>query len=111
MRPSLRFLAVAVIGWVGVRAAALGILPGAEMFSIERSEARVPPSAPVTVTSRPSRATMAVSWPRVAPARRCWVNSRRRAAVAAISVFTSMTATNSVIMPITTKFRVLMSRA
>jgi hypothetical protein len=43
MRPSLRFLAIAVIGWAGVRAAALGVLPGAEMFSIERSEAKVPP--------------------------------------------------------------------
>lgn len=42
MRPSLRFLAVAIIGWAGVRAAALGVLPGAEMFSIERSEAKVP---------------------------------------------------------------------
>ena len=45
MRPSLRFLAVAVVGWAGVRAAALGVLPGAEMFSIERSEAKVPPIA------------------------------------------------------------------
>jgi hypothetical protein len=45
MRPSLRFLAIAVVGWAGVRAAALGSLPGAEMFSIERSEAKVPPIA------------------------------------------------------------------
>lgn len=45
MRPSLRFLGIAVVGWIGVRAAALGILPGAEMFSIERSEAKVPPIA------------------------------------------------------------------
>ena len=43
MRPSLRFLAIAVIGWAGVRAAALGVLPGAEMFRVERSEAKVPP--------------------------------------------------------------------
>ena len=46
MRPSLRFLALAVVGWAGVRAAALGVLPGAEMFSIQRSEAKVPPIAP-----------------------------------------------------------------
>ena len=45
MKPSLRFLAVAVAGWIAVRAGALGMLPGAEMFSIERSEARVPPIA------------------------------------------------------------------
>jgi hypothetical protein len=45
MRPSLRFLVVAVLGWAGVRAAGLGVLPGTEMFSIERSEAKVPPIA------------------------------------------------------------------
>jgi hypothetical protein len=43
MRPSLRFLALAVIGWVGVRAATLGMLPGGELFRIDRSEARTPP--------------------------------------------------------------------
>jgi hypothetical protein len=43
MRPSLRFLALVVVGWVGVRATALGSLPGAEMFRIDRSEAKVPP--------------------------------------------------------------------
>lgn len=42
MRPSLRFLALAVIGWAGLRAATLGSLPGAGMFSIEPSEAKVP---------------------------------------------------------------------
>ena len=46
MRPSLRFLAVAVIGWAGFRAASLGVLPGAELFSIERSEAKAPPIVP-----------------------------------------------------------------
>lgn len=43
MRPSLRFLVLALAGWTAVRAATLGILPGAEMFSIERSEAKPPP--------------------------------------------------------------------
>lgn len=43
MRPSLRFLAVAVVGWAGFRAASLGVLPGAELFQIERSEAKAPP--------------------------------------------------------------------
>lgn len=43
MRPSLRFLAIALVGWAGLRAATLGILPGAELFRIERSEAKPPP--------------------------------------------------------------------
>ena len=43
VRPSLRFLALAVLGWVGFRMATLGALPGAGIFSIERSEAKAPP--------------------------------------------------------------------
>jgi hypothetical protein len=43
MRPSLRFLALALVGWAGVRLAILDGLPGSEMFRIERSEAK--PSA------------------------------------------------------------------
>ena len=46
MRPSLRFLALATFGWAGLRAATLGVLPGAEMFRIERSEAKAPPIVP-----------------------------------------------------------------
>ena len=46
MRPSLRFLGLAVAGWVGVRAAALGVLPGRGLFTIERSEAKTPPIVP-----------------------------------------------------------------
>jgi hypothetical protein len=46
MRPSLRFLAIVVFGWAGVRAATLGVLPGAELFRIEKSEAKVPPIVP-----------------------------------------------------------------
>ena len=46
MKPSLRFLAVAVIGWTGVRAATLGVLPGAEIFRIDPSEAKAPPIVP-----------------------------------------------------------------
>jgi hypothetical protein len=42
VRPSLRFLALAVVGWAGVRAATLGKLPGADLFSIDRSEAKPP---------------------------------------------------------------------
>ena len=42
MRPSLRFLLLALVGWVGVRAAALGVFPGNELFKIEPSEAKTP---------------------------------------------------------------------
>jgi hypothetical protein len=43
VRPSLRFLAVAVLGWAGFRAATLGVLPGAALFQVEPSEAKAPP--------------------------------------------------------------------
>ena len=33
MRPSLRFLAIAVVAWAGLRAATVGTIPGAQMFS------------------------------------------------------------------------------
>lgn len=46
MRPSLRFLALAVLGWGALRAATLGVLPGAEIFRIEPSEAKAPPLIP-----------------------------------------------------------------
>jgi len=46
MRPSLRFLALAVLGWAGFRAATLGMLPGAEIFRIDPSEAKAPPIIP-----------------------------------------------------------------
>jgi len=46
MKPSLRFLGLAVAGWVGVRAAALGVLPGGGLFTIERGEAKTPPIVP-----------------------------------------------------------------
>jgi len=46
MRPSLRFLTLAVFGWAGLRAATLGALPGAQVFRITRSEAKPPPIIP-----------------------------------------------------------------
>src|SRR5205823_5697354 len=46
VRPSLRFLALAVVGWAGIRAASLGLLPGAELFRVERSEAKAPAIVP-----------------------------------------------------------------
>lgn len=52
MRPSLRFLAIVVVGWIGVRSATLGRLPGAEMFRIEPSEAKTSPP-PIVPTEFP----------------------------------------------------------
>lgn len=46
MRPSLRFLALTVLGWAALRTAMVGAFPGAELFRIDRSEARVPPITP-----------------------------------------------------------------
>ena len=45
MKPSLRFLALAVFGWAGVRAWSLGALPDTELFQTGRSEAKAPPIA------------------------------------------------------------------
>jgi hypothetical protein len=46
MRPSLRFLALAVFGWAGVRAATLGKIPGAELFKVTPSVAKTAPVVP-----------------------------------------------------------------
>ena len=46
VRPSLRFLGLALLGWAGLRAATLGALPGAEIFRIDPSEAKPPPIVP-----------------------------------------------------------------
>jgi len=46
VRPSLRFLVLAVFGWAGLRAATLGALPGVELFRIDPSEAKPPPLIP-----------------------------------------------------------------
>jgi hypothetical protein len=43
VRPSLRFLALAVFGWAGVRAAALGIIPGKDWFRFEPQPAKAEP--------------------------------------------------------------------
>jgi hypothetical protein len=46
MRPSLRFLAIAVVGWAGIRAATLGVIPGAQIFSVEPGAPKPAASAP-----------------------------------------------------------------
>ncbi|HEU4695492.1 MAG TPA: hypothetical protein VFR92_00855 [Sphingomicrobium sp.] len=62
MRPSLRFLALVVAGWAGVRAYSIGALPGGSLRLIEPSEAKTappivetqfPPIEPVQVTNAP----------------------------------------------------------
>jgi len=63
VRPSLRFLTLAVIGWAGVRAAMLDSLPGAELFRITPSAARV---APIAATQFPSLDPLAPE-PTIAP--------------------------------------------
>ena len=69
MRPSLRFLVIALVGWAGVRAATLDSLPGAELFRIAPSEARVPPIVPTQfaaiepVTPTPTNAAMMPGYP------------------------------------------------
>jgi hypothetical protein len=50
MRPSLRFLALAVVGWAGFRAVSFGVLP-TRFFSIEQSEAKATP--PIVPTQFP----------------------------------------------------------
>lgn len=49
MSASLRFLAIAVIGWVGVRAATVGMVPGTDAFTLSRSkpEPQVAAASPV----------------------------------------------------------------
>ena len=77
MRPSLRFLALIVIGWTGVRSAMLGHLPGSEMFRIDMSEVKsspppivpteFPPIDPVQPDATPAAAA-AIAPPQVAQA-------------------------------------------
>lgn len=45
MSASLRFLALVLVGWAGVRAASLGYVPGAELFAIEKGRAQTVPPA------------------------------------------------------------------
>jgi len=51
VRPSLRFLGLAVAGWAGVRAYSMGALPAGSLRLIEPSEAKTPP--PLMATQFP----------------------------------------------------------
>lgn len=46
MRPSLRFLVIAIVGWAGVRAATLGSLPGVDLFRVDQAHLKAPPVVP-----------------------------------------------------------------
>lgn len=61
MSPSLRFLAVALIAWGGVRAATLGIIPAGDLLSVRRSEAKAPP--PLAATEFPAIEALAAAPP------------------------------------------------
>ena len=43
MRPSLRFLGLVIVGWVGLRSVMLGAIPGEEMFRLKAKPAAAPP--------------------------------------------------------------------
>lgn len=59
MRPSLRFLIGVVMAWVGVRAATLGMLPGASILHTQPSEAHPGPVAPTQFPSLDQIASVA----------------------------------------------------
>jgi len=63
VRPSLRFLALIIVGWAGLRAAALGYVPGSEMFRIDRSEAKDSPQALVATEFPPIEPAVAYAAP------------------------------------------------
>jgi len=63
MSASLRFLAMAVVGWAGIRAATLGALPGTEAFTLGRAEA---PARPVAASNVP--AIVPTEFPALEPA-------------------------------------------
>jgi len=50
VRPSLRFLALVMVGWGGLRATTLGMVPGSDMFRVER-KAQPPPIVPTQFPS------------------------------------------------------------
>jgi hypothetical protein len=65
MRPSLRFLALAVVGWAGFRAASLGMIP-THLPDIGRSDAKATP--PIVPTDFPQVEAVAPAAPNYAAA-------------------------------------------
>ena len=89
MRPSLRFLGVAVIGWAGLRAAAHGVLPGAEIFRIERERSQGAADRPDAIPADRAAARAPVpTWrPDAFVARRLCAYAPARPRTAAVPVY------------------------
>ncbi|MEO7601740.1 MAG: hypothetical protein ABIS39_00530, partial [Sphingomicrobium sp.] len=64
MSPALRFLGLAVVGWVGLRAAMLGAIPGGELFHFGSAP---PESPPIVATEFPPLAPLAPAGPALDP--------------------------------------------
>ena len=61
MRPSLRFLGLVIVGWVGLRSVMLGAIPGGEMFRLRAAPPATPPIvatefAPIDAPAAPFQA-------------------------------------------------------
>lgn len=71
MRPSLRFLTIAVLGWAGVRATALGALPGKDWLQFRPTAAKAQPVAetdfPAIEPVEPASATISNAEPTTHP--------------------------------------------
>ena len=91
MRPSLRFLALAVLGWAGFRAATVGALPGAQLFGIGPSQAKpaavvptqfaaIEPVEPASPVAEQPQTTSTASPPTSPPAAQIAAPERTRAA-------------------------------
>lgn len=72
MRPSLRFLGLVMVGWVGMRSVMLGAIPGGEMFRLKAAPAATPPIvatefAPIDAPATTFEASPALLPPVAAP--------------------------------------------
>lgn len=63
MSASLRFLALAVVGWAGLRAVSLGMVPGTEGFSLQRAA----PAASAADSADPSGPVATTEFPPLSP--------------------------------------------
>jgi hypothetical protein len=51
MSHSTRFIGLAVVGWIGLRAVSLGMIPGAEALAFDRAEPAAKPPLPSLVAT------------------------------------------------------------
>lgn len=68
MRPSLRFLAIAMVGWAGVRVATLGAVPGGAVLPILPGPRAVPQPSAIVPTEFPAIAPVAPAIPQAGSA-------------------------------------------